>query len=262
MPRSATPKASPRTGGPPAVRRASDLFEYLRTRGAPATGPEIVAALGIPKSSAYELIRTLVDTGLLEEDAGGGYYLGRQLYLLGLAYRAQVDFMREAAATVRALRDETGETVQLSVLDDDRMLVLLKEEGLHPLRIVSSAGSRVPVNWAAAGRLLVSDLPDDELRALLARTVRPSPTGGAETDIDRLVLRIRTARRIGHAVEINETSQHAGCVAAPVLDETGRCIAAISVVAPEPRLTPERLPELVAAVGQAAGRLSERLGRA
>jgi len=245
------------------VRRAVDLLEYLRARGEAATGPEIVAALGIPKSSAYELIRTLAETGMLEEEAGNGrYYLGRRLHLLGLAYRAQVELMREAAATVRALRDETGETVQFSVLDNRQMLVLLKEEGLHPLRIVSSAGSRVPVNWAAAGRFLVSDLPDGELRGLLAETVRPSPTGGAETDIDRLILRIRTARQIGHAIEINETNEHAGCVAAPVLDEAGHCIAAISIVVPEPRLTPQRLPRLIGAVGQAAARLSERLGAA
>lgn len=253
------PEARP--GGPPALRRAIDLLEYLRARGEAATGPQIVAALGIPKSSAYELIRTLLDTGLLEEDAAqGGYFLGRRLYLMGLAYRAQVDLLREATGIARALRDETGETVQFSVLDQRQMLVLFKEEGLHPLRIISRAGSRVPVNWTAAGRLLVSDMEDAALRELLAETVRPSPTGGAETDVSRLVARIRTARRIGHAIELNETNEHAGCVAAPVRDEQGQCIAALSIVVPEPRMTPDRLPALVAAVGAAAGQLSARLG--
>jgi DNA-binding IclR family transcriptional regulator len=243
------------------VHRTVELLDFLRARGAPATGPEIVQALGIPKSSAYELIRTLAGAGLIEEDAGSGrYYLGRRLYVLGLAYRAQVDLMREGTAAVRALRDETGETVQFSVLDDRHMLVLVKEEGVHALRIISTAGSRVPVNWAAAGRFLVSDLDDAALRALLAETVRPSPTGRAETDIDRLVARIRAARRDGFATEINEVNAHAGCVAAPVLDEAGRCVAALSIAVPEPRLTPERLPVLIAAVTGAARRLSERLG--
>jgi len=252
-----------RDGGSPSIRRAVDLLEFLRTRGEGATGPEIVAALGIPKSSTYDLIRTLLETGLLQAEAGQPrYFLGRRLYLMGLAYRAQVDLLREAAATARALRDETGETVQFSVLDEDHMLVLLKEEGLHPLRIISSVGSRVPVNWAAAGRFLVSDLADAPLRALLGRTVRPSPTGGAETDIDALVTRIRAARRTGHAIEINETNAHAGCVAAPVLDEAGQCIAAISIVVPEPRLTADRIPALIAAVGRAAAQLSQRWGDA
>ena len=59
--------------------------------------------------------------------------------------------------------------MQLSVLDNDLMMVLLKEEGVRPVRIISQVGSRVPVNWAAAGRLLVSDLDDKALTALLRR---------------------------------------------------------------------------------------------
>jgi len=121
--------------------------------------------------------------------------------------------------------------------------------------------SRVPVERAAAGRFLVPDMKDTPLRALLSRTVRPPPSGGAETGIDRLTGRIRAARHIGHAIEIDETDGHAGCVAAPVLDVAGHCIAALGIVVPKPRLTDDRMPTLVGAVRQAAARLSRRLGQ-
>jgi DNA-binding IclR family transcriptional regulator len=115
------------------------------------------------------------------------------------------------------------------------------------------------VNWAAAGRLLVSDLDDASLRRLLAATVAPSPTGRAEIDVDRLVAQIRAFRAQGHAIEIGETNEHAGCVAAPVLDASGRCLAAISIAVPEQRLLPPSRDDLVKRAVEAAARLSRRL---
>jgi DNA-binding IclR family transcriptional regulator len=71
---------------------------------------------------------------------------------------------------------------------------------------------------------------------------------------------VRKFRRQGYAIEVNETNEHAGCVAAPVIDMSGRCVAAISIVAPEQRLGKANRETLIAAVRQAAGRLSSRLG--
>lgn len=219
---------------------------------------EIVGELAIPKSSAYEIARVLSEAGWLAA-SGGGLGIGRRLHELGHGYDLHTDLLRDGARIVRDLRDETGDTVQLSVLDGDLMMVLLKEEGTRALRIVSKTGSRVPVNWAAAGRLLVSDLEDEPLRRLLGSTVAPSPTGQAETDLDRLVAQIRSFRSRGYATEVGETNEHAGCVAAPVLDRAGRCVAAVSVAAPEQRLRPPHLDDLIEAVRRSAAELSGRI---
>jgi DNA-binding IclR family transcriptional regulator len=248
-------------GGSRSVRRALDVFEFLLQRGEPASVAELVQSLGIPKSTAYELVRTLGEAGYLES-AGrkSSLFLGRKLYELGMAYRSQIDLLKDGGQLIEELRDATGETVQLSVLDSDFMLVLGKEEGSRPIRIISRIGSRVPVNWAAAGRLLVSDLDDATLAALLRRTVRQSPSGRAIVDVERLVQQIRKFRRQGYGIEINEANDHAGCVAAPVIDAKGHCVAAISVVAPEQRLDKGNRQKLIAAVCGAAERLSARLG--
>ncbi|WP_162913213.1 IclR family transcriptional regulator [Rhodospirillaceae bacterium SYSU D60014] len=243
------------------VRRALDILELMLARVEPLSVAELVRLLRIPKSTAYELVRTLAQAGYIERaTAAGAYGLGRKLFELGMAYRSQVDLLKEGGQIVEELRDETGETVQLSVLEHDMMLVLVKEESPQPIRIISRVGSRVPVNWAAAGRLLVSDLDDDTLRALLKSIVRPSPTGRAPTDIDDLVMQIRKFRKQGYAVELNEANEHAGCVAAPVIDATGDCVAAVSIVAPEQRLQKKQRETLIAAVKAAANKLSHRLG--
>jgi DNA-binding IclR family transcriptional regulator len=248
-------------GGSRSVRRALDILEFLLQRGEPATVAAIVSSLRIPKSTAYELVRSLSEAGYLEPAGrAAGLYLGRKLFELGMAYRSQVDLLRDGSQIVEELRDATAETVQLSVLENDMMLVLLKEEGSHSIRIISRVGSRVPVNWAAAGRLLVSDLDDGTLAALLKRSVRQSPTGRSITDVPKLIQQIRKFRKQGYATELNETNEHAGCVAAPVIDGSNRCVAAISIVAPEHRLGKQNREELIAKVRAAAAKLSSRLG--
>jgi DNA-binding IclR family transcriptional regulator len=246
--------------GSRSVRRALDILELILRRGEPITVAQIVAELSIPKSTAYELVRTLSEGDYLAPDGrGSGLSLGRKLFELGMAYRSQVDLLKDGAQIAHRLRDATGETVQLSVLNDELMMVLLKEEGVRALRIISQVGSRVPVNWAAAGRLLVSDLDDTALTALLTATVRPSPTGRAPTDVAKLIAQIRRFRRQGYAIELNETNEHAGCVAAPILDATGRCIAALSIAAPEQRLAKPNRDRLIESVMDAAEKLSRRL---
>jgi IclR family transcriptional regulator, KDG regulon repressor len=242
------------------ARRVLAIFELMLQRGEPVTVAEVVRALRIPKSTAYELVRTLTAAGYLERNGTATYFLGRKLFELGMAYRSQMDLLKEGGKVVEELRDETGETVQLSVLENNVMLVLVKEESSKPIRIISRVGSRVPVNWAAAGRLLVSDLSASELKPLLQRIAKPSPTGRAPTDPDELVRQIKRFRTQGFGFELNEANEHAGCVAAPVTDVSGKCVAAISIVAPEQRLQRQHREVLIDAVRRAADKLSRRLG--
>lgn len=247
--------------GSPSVRRVLRIFEYLLETGEPVSMTSLIDALNIPKSTAYELVRTLTEANYLETaGADGGLFLGRKLFQLGMAYRYKVDLLKDGSQIVRALRDLTGETVQFSVLVESYMQVLMKEEGIRPIRIISHIGSRVPVNWAASGRLLVSDLGDDALANLLRATMSQSPSGQACMDVDLIIAQVRAFRRQGFGIELNEANEHAGCVAAPVIDEHGHCIAAISVAVPEQRLASPNREVLITAVTDAAARLSQRIG--
>jgi len=68
------------------------------------------------------------------------------MFELCMAYRSHVDFLRDGSQIAEELRNETDETVQLSMLEKDLMMVIFKEEGVRQLRIISNVGSRVPVN--------------------------------------------------------------------------------------------------------------------
>jgi DNA-binding IclR family transcriptional regulator len=241
--------------------RILSILDFLLEKGGEVKFNELVSGLGIPQSTAYELVRIMTGAGYLEQGREKTVLsLGRKVYELGMIYRSKVDLLKDGEVVAHDLSQELGETVQLSVMDHDRMLVLLKEEGTRTLRIISKIGSRVPVNWAAAGRLLISDMTDDDLKQWLPGNIEPSPTGTASLDIAVLIKQIRMFRSCGYGIEIGEANEHAGCVAAPVLDRSGRCIAAISVTAPEFRLSDGERPAVIEAVCKAADRLSRRLG--
>lgn len=243
------------------VRRVIGILDFLLDAGRVVSIGEMISGLGISRTTAYDTLRTLQSFDYVRQDpATGKYGFGRRVYELGIAYSNQVDLLKEGSAVAQELCDETCETVQLSVLDHGTMLVLLKHQGSQSISIISQIGSRLPVNWAASGRLLVSDFSDQELRDRLPSMIEPSPTGNAPLDIDVLIQQVRQARRKGYAIQVNQANQHAGAIAAPVVDVSGRCIATISVVAPEHRLKREHRQRLIAAVVAAAARLSSRLG--
>ena len=248
-------------GGSRSIDRVISIFEVLLRRDEPLRVAEMAQELSIPRSTAYGIVNALRDARYLTASENGAkLFLGPRLFELGSAYASKIDFLTEVAPIVKELRDATGETVQLSVLESGMLLVIMKEEGNRPVRIISRVGTRVPVNWAAGGRLIVGHYSDDELRRLLRDTVRPSPTGGASTDVELLLSQIRKCGQQGFSIEIGETNEHAGCVAAPVRDASARCIAALSIAAPEQRLRPANRKRLISAVCAAAGRMSLRLG--
>jgi DNA-binding IclR family transcriptional regulator len=236
------------------VHRLVAVLELIRTAQPAARLGDMVATLGIPRSTAYMLIKALAEVGFVRRD-GSGYRLGPRIGELGLAQIEQASPLGSIAPAAARLRDQTAETVQVSVLHGDRVLIVDKADGRQPVSIVTRVGDRHPVNWSAAGRLLVSDLDDHALRAALPRMTAPSPTGLAPLDPRILIAEIRRDRRRGHAWQINRSGWHMAAVAAPVLDPRGRCVAVLSIVVPEHRARARRR-ELTAAVVQAAATAS------
>lgn len=260
-PAKAKRKSAPaKEGSAASIYRVFKVLDLLLDYNQPVSIRTITDDLGIPKSTAYFLVNAMLDARYLESRREGKVYLGPRLLALGQAYQGSIELLHEAREAIRQLRDETGETVQLSVLEGSMMLVLLKEEGVHPVRIVSSVGSRVPLNWAAASQLLVSDLDNEQLAPLMAGGFAPSPTGNASMSPAKFVKEVREARKRGWAIELDRANPHAGCVAGPIYDANGRCVAAISIAAPLQRLTEADIERLKKAILGACERVSTRLG--
>jgi DNA-binding IclR family transcriptional regulator len=236
--------------------RGLEVIDLVRGRETAVTVREIAAALALPRTSAYDIVTTLRARGWLTA-SGSGYVPGPRL--VGERKDTAPELVRIARPLLAALRDDTGEIVQLSVFDGDQNLVVLREEGLSRIKIVFPVGTRTPVNWSASGCFLFSDLDDAELRRRLPNSIRPSPTGKAPVALNEVIREIRRFRAQGYGVKRSHVHEHVAMIASPILDGSGRCSAAVTVVVYEAGLSERRVQTLVAAARRTAAEITRRL---
>ncbi len=246
----------PRTNG---IERASAILECLVGLGDSATAYQIAKTIGAPLSTTYETIALMEELGLLQRSGGEGkYFLGARLLFYGLAYSSHLAedevYRREAESLSRAC----GENVQICVRDGDFMVVSLMAEAAGSFHISSRPGSRTPLNWSASGRLLLGHLTPEE-RTEIFRRARPSPTGRALTDPGALEEACAKAWSRGCSVQIAESDFAVACIAAPVKNGEGECVATVSLVVPE-STAKKKQRELSRLVIESAENIEQQLG--
>ncbi|WP_432444379.1 IclR family transcriptional regulator [Rhizobium lusitanum] len=218
------------------IDRALQVIDYLYETGAPAGAYAIAKAVKAPLSTVYVIIDDLVEKNMLGRNADGTVWLGARLYHYGLAYARSLDFMSVATREMHDLCQQAGETVQVCGRDGDHMLVLAMADGPSHFQVTSRVGTRVPLNWTASGRLLVGHLPEKERIELFKRCARTSPTGRAE--IDARVLSDSAGKAFNErlSIQVAESDYAVACIASPVVDRNGQCVATISIVLPEQKV--------------------------
>ena len=218
------------------IDRALQVIDYLYETGAPAGPYAIAKAIKAPLSTVYVTIDDRVEKNMLARNADGAIWLGARLYHYGLAYARSLDFMSVATHEMHDLCREANEAVQLCGRDGDHMLVLAMADGPSPFQVASRVGTRVPLNWTASGRLLVGHLPANERVELFKRCARTSPTGRAEIDAASLSEAAAKAFDERLSIQIAESDYAVACIASPICDRDGQCVATISIVLPEQKV--------------------------
>lgn len=220
---------------------------------------DLARHLCIAKSTAHRLLATLTDEGLLEQDADTGRYrLG--LAIFDLAAAVQSFDLHEAALTpMTELRNRSGETVQVAVLDGREVVYVERLDSPNTLRMFLEVGRR---NWAhctGCGKALLAFAPPDVLDRTLKGWDLPAKTD--HTIVDHATLRadLTESRRRGYAQNLHESEVGVISMAAPIRDGTGRTVAALSVAGPSDRLEPFEL-QLAQATMETAAVISRRLG--
>ncbi len=242
------------------VEKAVDLLFHLHEVAEPQGVTAIGRALGLPKSSAHRMLRSLGRRGLVERDERGRYRAGIGLLALGLGV---VDREPIAAAARPVLEDRAqalGETFFLVVARAGELLVLDKAEGTGFLRAAPQVGSRVPVHATAAGKLYLAFAPDQVTVAprLGESSVLPSFTSKTTVEPEALDAEVRRVRVRGWASNRDEWISGLSVLAAPVL-RRGRVAGVVALAAASANfeaLGGERLSEHLSL---AAGTIADRL---
>jgi len=243
-----------------AQRTLAILELFTQTRGA-LTFTEISEALGYPRSSLHNLLRTVVQSGWAELDpVTRRYTLGIRAWQAGNAYLRAVDLAERARPYMERVRDAFADTVQLAVRDGRYNVYVAKVEGSQLLVLASAIGRRLEAHATGVGKVLLADLATEERQALLYSQPLERFTPHTITEPVALEREFATIRARGHSLDREEYTLGVRCVAAPVRDHTGRVVAGMSVSVPSIRFRAERIEQARALLAEACGSLSAALG--
>ena len=216
--------------------------------------------LGVAKSTVYRLASTLVSEGLLEQNPETERYrLGMSLFGLGALVRQRMNVATDARPFLFHLREATGETVHLAILEGAEIVFVLNLESNQAIRMRADLGARKPAFCTAEGRAMLAfqtpEIVDDVLGGVLVPR-----TPKTMTDPRAIRKALETIRQTGFATEDEQSELGMRSVAAPIRNSNGRVIAAIGLAGPIQRISNEALASFAPLVADAARTISARLG--
>lgn len=221
---------------------------------------ELSRKLGVAKSTVHRLARTLVADGLLEQNPENEKYrLGLALFGLGALVRRRMNLSSEARQDLFALRNATGETVQLAILDGAEIMFVYNLESTQAIRVNSDIGVRKPAFCTASGRAILAFQPQDIVAAAFAAGLKRR-TPKTEVDPARPRKLIAEVGQRGYAVEDEESEVGMRAIAAPVRGAGGVVVGSVAVAGPVQRLSKETLARIAPEVIRTAEVISGRLG--
>jgi DNA-binding IclR family transcriptional regulator len=244
-----------------AVGRAVAILEQFSLERPELTFSEICAAVGLSKSTTHRLLSTLEREGVLDYDVRTSRYrLSLKVFRLGSVVGASMQLTTQADALLEQLAEETSETAFMVVPDGDEALCLRRVDGGQHVRVLFlETGMRQAFNCGAAPRVLLAHLPPERWEHIVTSHTRRMTEHSLVTRID-LELDASEIRERGYAVSWEDVTPHACALGAPVRDESGVVVAALSLSGIVQHFTPDTLPGMVRKVVDAAAELSRRLG--
>lgn len=245
-----------------AVERAFAILEATAGQNGGLTNAEISRRLSIPKSSASYILRTLERGGYLRREATSGRYrLGLKLLNLGRGVLAGYELREIAVAAMRNLVERTGLTAHLAVLDRSEAVYIEKVEAPGFIKMNTWVGRRMFVHSTSVGKVLAASLPRPEVEAILREQGLKKRTPKTITSSARFFSELTRVRVQGYAVDDEENSVGARCLAVPVFDDHGAVVAAIGLSGTISQLESENVPRVAELARDAARKISRQITR-
>lgn len=241
--------------GVQSVDRAIDVLEAMTELGGAATLSELAATTGLALPTIHRLVRTLVSRGYARQAPSRRYTLGPNLIRLGESAGRQLG--AGARPHLEQLARELGETANLAMIDRGMAVYVAQASSAHSMRMFTEVGRRVYGHCTGVGKAVLAQLPDEEVREIVARVGMPASTDASITDLDQLLEELGRVRELGWAMDDGEQEVGVRCFAVPV--PGAPTPTAVSVSGPSARVTLELGERAVPVLREAADRIGAEL---
>ena len=242
-----------------AAGRALCLLETL-SRVRSANLETLSREADLPKATALRLLTTLVEHGYVSRDSFDQYSLTLKMFTVGSRALGSVELLDVANPVAGRLRDKTGETVHIGILEENRAVYVLKRESLYTIRMNSRVGRSIPLYCSAIGKCLLASMTNEKIRAIVKDQGLKSYTSKTICSIEDLLSEVENVRSQGYAFDDEEHEEGVFCVAAPIKDTYGDTVAAMSLSTPTFRLDRTQIDAIVKNVCASCNEISTILG--
>ncbi len=243
-----------------AVDRSLALLRCFNYETRELSLKQLAERTGLSKSTALRLLETLQASKFIERDeVTGRYRLGVVCIELGMAGLEHMGIRRIALSRLSLLRDETQETVSLTIMEGKEVMYVDVLESPHPVKIAARPGRRLPLHCTATGKVFLAHMPPEEAEHVLSGALKQYTP---HTVCDAALLRdeLQRIREQGFSTSEQQFELGISAVAAPIWDKNGNLAAVIGLAGPSYRIPHERLLAMGKAVRDTAIAISRQLG--
>ncbi len=254
-------RTTEKADGVQSLRRALAIMRVIADASDGVTLTEIARATGLASSTVHRLLTTLQQDRFAQfKNDGARWTVGVEAFTVGSAFLSVRDIARAARPLLRRLMEQSGETANLAILSDDMAVYMEQVECLQTVRAICKPGGRVVLHCTSLGKSMLAAMrPEEVNRILMAKGMTRFTPKTIDTPA-RMTIHLSEVRAVGYAVDDEEHSPGLRCLAAPVLNEHGEPIGAISISGPAIRVARERVPQLGSLVRSIASELTFELG--
>ncbi|MBS5112310.1 MAG: IclR family transcriptional regulator [Coprobacillus cateniformis] len=243
------------------LMRAIDILELLSKSKEGYTLTQLSTVLDSPKSSIFDIMKTLVFKNMVLEDNQSGvtrYKIGLQSFLIGSSYINAIDLVNIARNDLIDFANKMQATTFMAILDDNMVTYIYKYESERSIITTANIGTRRSIHCAALGKAMIAFASKEEIEEAIAKTDFISYTQHTITSPDEYLKELEEVKQKGYAKDDRENTLQQIAAAAPIFDHTGQVVASISCVGfYESQVNLDDLGILVKAV---ADRISAKLG--
>ena len=191
---------------------------------------DIVRETGYKKTTCFRLLKTMRKLGIVESaPVGKKYQFGHRIISIGSAALKKMNLRESALPILKQLRDETGETVNLTILSGSNVLFIERVMSDYLVNVNINIGDRLPVYYSSMGKAILSFLPETHIAEILSQLRFEPKTDRTIVSEAALMQEIIKIRRKGFAINDEELEMGLRTVAAPVFNYKGEAFAAINI---------------------------------
>jgi DNA-binding IclR family transcriptional regulator len=210
------------------IDRSIKVLELVSQSARGLTLVEIQKLLEIPKSSAFDILQTLLAANMIMPNHFDSkrYVIGIKSFIIGNAYES--DFIKVSRPFIKKLAQELGKTVFLGVEKEGKVTYIDKYEPKNTIITTAILGTRNPVYCTALGKAILSTYSKEEVIKILKNLKMDPLTKFTITDILKYIEDLKMVKERGYSIDNREMEERMLCVAAPIYDASGNVVGAIS----------------------------------